>query len=183
MGKKGLWRQPHLPLANAFYRVEQHEDVEQQAVADPKGEDEFGEEEEEEGAPPAKPLRQDKAHAAQPNIGQGVDHGVAVVAEGEGGFAVAVDDKGGVFDDFPDGFDGDGDEQTPGKGNFGEEPSQNPEEGETVQEVGKAVGVKKVLGVVGAPDVARPEPDLAAAADPQAALLVELEGGEEENGR
>jgi hypothetical protein len=45
-----------LPGADGIYGVEEHENIEEEAVAYPQGEDEFGKDEEEEGAPPAKPL-------------------------------------------------------------------------------------------------------------------------------
>ncbi len=91
----------------------------------------------------------------------GVEDAVAFVAEGDGGFAVAVDDDGRVLEDLPSGLEQDRhQEAVANRHAAGDEPEKGVEE-QAVDDVGEGVGVGHSLRLPAAPDVALPETESA----------------------
>lgn len=173
---------PNLPGFDGVNRVEQHDDIQNQAVFDPEDQDQFGQHKEGQGAAEAKLPGQPEAQGAAGDVAQRIDDGIAGVTQGQSGFAVAVDDKGGVFHHLPGRLDEEGQHQPPLQRQARPGPGQQPEKDKAVQDVGEAVRIGQMLRVIGTPDVAGPQPHLAAGAHPQPSLAVKEIGGEDDNG-
>ena len=96
--------------------MDEHQDVQEQAVPDPDEQRDLDEREGDERPTPPQTARDLEAEAAGRDVAERVDDRVARVAERGRGLAVAVDDVGGVLDDLSRGFERDRQRQTPAVG-------------------------------------------------------------------
>ena len=118
------------------------------------------------GAAQPEASRDDKANQTTEDVAEGIDYGVAVIAERGGRGTVTIDNEVCVFKDFPTCLDRDGQRQLPVCAETSQQQRNQPEKHEAVQHVRKAVGIEKVLRVVGTANLARPNLNAAAGAYP-----------------
>jgi len=88
----------HLPLQNRMGGVYEHDDIEEQVIADGVADKrDYGKDR----GPDRDAPGEEEAESHKENIGDGVDDAVAEVVERDGRLAVAVDDEVGVLEDLP----------------------------------------------------------------------------------
>jgi hypothetical protein len=98
-------------MLNRFNRINQHNDIQRQIIPHPKQTTDLHRQNRHHTHPNRNSRREQIAQAHHKNIAAGVEDAVAGVAKGDGDGAVAVDDERGVFEEFPGGLDGEGDEE------------------------------------------------------------------------
>src|SRR3954447_2145139 len=81
-----------LPLTDRFERVNQHQNIECEIVANPPRQYEFDRDRRQDHDPDRQARRQNEPANHGQNVGYGIDDAVAVVVEGDGRFAIAIDD-------------------------------------------------------------------------------------------
>ena len=107
-------------------------------------------------------------------VEQGIEDAVAGVAGGQGLLAIGLDHPGRVLGDLPGHLDGDRHRQPQADGLRSRTAAAAVEQ-DAVDDVGGRVPVEQLLGELGRPDVADPEADGAAGADPDPAHQVQHE--------
>jgi hypothetical protein len=167
-----------LPVSDEIEGVDEIEDVEGEVVANGEREGEFDEEDERDGGPGGESGGEEKPEGGEEDVEAGIEDAVAVVAGGEGGAAVALDDHRGVFQYFPGTFGQHGEEKTQRQGDSAAGgQAQDRVEGQAVDDMGERVGVGDLLGKFGGID-GGPEGDAVGLGDGEA-VHGELDGGGE----
>ncbi len=91
----------HLPLADRVDRVQQHQDVQREVVADQVADGQFHGHGGRDDRPDREPCSQHETEHHRADVAERVQHAVAVVLERDRGFAVAVDHHVGVLEHLP----------------------------------------------------------------------------------
>ena len=90
-----------LPLPHRIQRIQQHQDVQQQVVADHVADAELHRDRQRDGRPDRQPRGQQEAAHHRGDVADGIDDAVAVVVERDRRFAIAIDDEVGVLENLP----------------------------------------------------------------------------------
>jgi hypothetical protein len=169
-----------LPLFDEFERMNQVDDVEEEIVANGQGENELDDQQQRDRGPGGDSGGQEKAEGGEEDVKDGIEDAVAVVAGGQGGAAIALDDHRGVFENLPGTFGEHGEEEAEGQGEFSAALGEEAEDGvenQAVDEVGEGIGVGDLLGELRGGD-GGPEEDAVGLADGEAVHGIFDEGGE-----
>src|SRR4029453_12398185 len=156
---------PPLPPPHHVQRVDQHQDVQREVVANAVRQGELNHDREEDRQPYRPPRGHRKSADHRHDVRQRVDDTVAVVIERDRRVAATVDDEVGVLDDLPRGLD-EHRQDKPG-GNTpptADQPKQQVE-GKPMNDVGERVPIRQVLRILGALHEAVPQLDASALAD------------------
>src|ERR1043166_581296 len=165
---------PGLPSPQLRRRVEQQNNVQDEAVPDPDEQDEFRRGEEDGGAQRAEAAGEEEACGAGRDVAERVDDRVARVAERGGRLAVARDDEVRVLDQLPKGLARHAQAEAPRPANARKQVSEQAAEEQAVQDVREGVGVEELLRGLLAPGVADPDAEAPARTSPEPPLPVQL---------
>ena len=124
-----------MPLPDRLKRIDEHHDIQQQAIPYPEDQNGLGRQEQPERLPKPQLVRDQKTKAATRNIGERIYYRIAIIIQRDRRLAIAVNDIVGVLDNLPRSFDNDRDEEPPGYVNLPEYQSNHPEFHEPVKYV------------------------------------------------
>ena len=163
-----------LPFLDRVYRVDQHEDVEQEAVPDPDDQHRLRQHEYRECAAEPEVTSEREPEPAGKDVAERLYDRVSMVAVRHSPFTVASDDELRVLGYLSEDFDRDRHREPPECRQPWQDERQQPAEQEAVQHVRKGKRAKELLRVVRAPSVARPQTQMIARTPPQASLAMKL---------
>src|SRR5262245_14557988 len=162
-----------LPLTNGLERMQQHDHVEGEIVADEDADGNLQYERKRHDEPYRKPRGHHKTHHHRQRVGDGVEDAVAIVVEGNGSFAIAVDNEIAVLDELPGSFEADSQcKSRSDRSSRRNQPEQEVEK-EAVNNVREGVPVADVLRVFRTLHDPVPKLDGAAFANPDSAHRME----------
>ena len=95
---------PALPDFNRLARIDEHDDIQGEIIADPKADKYFHCDYEKDCRPDGQTARKEKSEHHEKDVENGIQNRVAVVIERNGDFSVAVYDKIRVFKYLPRSF-------------------------------------------------------------------------------
>ena len=145
-----------LPLLDTFRRTHEHDDIQGQIVADPEETADLHDDDHSDHDPDLGKPGDHESNSGHGHIADGVEDAVADIAEGDGGFAVAVDDEGRILEEFPARFDEESDEEAVLHGQAAGDEPEEAVENHAVDDVGERIGVGYPLGILTGPDIAIP---------------------------
>ena len=94
----------HLPRLQRVDRINQHQNLKQQAVSDPNQQNQLGGDKYNDASFEAESLRDHKPGDAGENVAEGIEDRVTVVTQGESLLAVTLNYKFGIFEYLPGSF-------------------------------------------------------------------------------
>ena len=162
-------RAPVCHCRDGLDRVQQHQDVQGQVVANQVADHQFHRDGGDDDHPDGEARGQHEAEHHGADVAERVQHAVAVVIEGDGGLAIAVDHHVGVLEDFPAAFEQHGEREAHADRQAPRHQPQQAVEREPVDHVGERVPVGEVLRVARTVHLPVPQRHVAAAADRHAA--------------
>ena len=141
-----LFRLPRLsaqlPHLNCVDGMNQHYDVQKQAVTNGDEKDDFDDKENRDRNFKSNATCEFEAEGTREDVAETVKDAVAFVAQRHGGVAVAIDDELGVFKHFPGTFHRGGNHEAPRHGQTWNQPRQHAIENHSVQHVRKRIRVE-----------------------------------------
>src|SRR5581483_10101525 len=156
-----------LPGLYPRHLMNEHHDIEEKIIANPQskpgldrdpGHDRHGRR-----SPRSK---QEACHGGQ-RVAERIDDSIAIIADGDGGRAISLDDERAVLDDLPCRLKQNGEAQSRANGPMLEDEPQEKVKPKAVQQVRERVPVRQMLRIPGPERISLPEFYIAARADRQ----------------
>ncbi len=146
-----------MPLLEEFEGVDEHQNIEQKAVADEVDQADFEGEEKQERGIDGELAGGPEAENHRQHVTQGIQNSIPVESNCHCVLAVILDHKLGVFKDLPAGFDKDSEQKAGAKREVGQQPAEEQVKQQPVGNMGECVPISKVLRNLGGEDFSVPE--------------------------